>query len=528
MPSTFFLAPQPYWTILDKAGKPADGALMYPVSYLNNSLIKPVFMDPGGTIPWPMTSDGAIVFNGNGVQGPFYWEDTGIANDLYTLFFYDKFGESLGTIQPYPVVSGGGGSPITTVTNIDNFFINGQFRFYSIDVPLSPIPSGETAIQEYKYGLHLTGGLYFTKNVVGNTDSINITRTSLSDTSPLSNPLNIFTYTCSAAGSGTALDLGNRTFDVKSFSNEQIAVRFDLKASGAAPVGVTGEIYVKQFFGTGGAPSPTVDTSFSFVWPNGVFGSVPQIITVPSVAGKSLGTNGDDYFEVGLRFPIGSVGTYQCTNMMSVRGALIPPNFIYETQAEVAYKVALFNQSVARTGDRIFSENNAPRIGWLAHSDGQTIGGPTSVGATYTNKYLGVSLFDLYVVWWTNANGIFGQPIVVGGAGATALADWNAGKQITAPLINGRVFAAFQGVGLGFNEAVGDDHKVIPLSALPNHNHASTLPLGSVTSAHYASGGNTIGVSNQVPTGYSTSFTGAGGSFDVRQLTSYLVCFVKL
>lgn len=525
MASTFFLAPIPLWVEVDQNGDPAGGCIMYPRSTLDHSQIKPVYMDSAGVIPWPMDADGGIVFLSNGTQGPFYWEDKG-TDEFYYLEIYNANGQLLQTIDGYPVVGAGGGGPIVTIGTLNNHIINGQFQFHSIPSPLAPVPTGETAVQPTSQ----YGGWYFFKNIVGSTDSISVARPSLSSTSPPKNPLGIFKYSCTVAGAGTRIDLIYRTHDVKTFSNEIIKLQFQAQASGAAPPGVQGEIIIRQFFGTGGAPSgEVVSVPITFVFPNGVFAPVTQQLNVASVAGKNLGTNNDDTFELIIRFPLGSVGDYQISNVMLVEGTVIPTDYIYDTYIETYYKLSSANQAFFRVGDTVYSYNNTPRVGWLAFSDGQTIGGPSSIGATYTTNYLGFSLFDLYSVWWDIAGGLPGQPVIGGGAGATALADWNAGKKITVPSINGRVAAAFQGGALGVGEEAGLDSKPIPLGALPNHDHQSTLPLKSPgIKINYASGGNVLNVASQVSTGYTTSLTGNGDDFDVRQKTTYLLCFVKL
>lgn len=155
MASTFALAPIPIWVILEDNGKPASGCIMYPRSTLDHDLIKNVFQDPAGLNPWPLNADGGIVFNGNGTQGPFYWEDTGVPNDKYYLTFYSQTGQLIYTVDNYPIAGSGGSTPVTTLSNITNFILDGQFSYNLINSaaslgygtgPLSPIPAGQTQI----------------------------------------------------------------------------------------------------------------------------------------------------------------------------------------------------------------------------------------------------------------------------------------------------------------------------------------------------------------------------------------------
>ena len=63
---------------------------------------------------------------------------------------------------------------------------------------------------------------------------------------------------------------------------------------------------VTQNFGTGGSPSAPVTVVGTVINPTGAFVQYTQTFTLPSISGKTLGTNGDDYLE--LRFLL-STGT---------------------------------------------------------------------------------------------------------------------------------------------------------------------------------------------------------------------------
>lgn len=78
-------------------------------------------------------------------------------------------------------------------------------------------------------------------------------------------------------------------------------------ASGAATIPA---VACAQNFGTGGSPSPTVVNHKAVNW---ILGTLPKRFSVrldmPSIVGKTLGTNNNDYNSFGFFFPAGWTGT---------------------------------------------------------------------------------------------------------------------------------------------------------------------------------------------------------------------------
>jgi hypothetical protein len=519
MASTFALAPIPFWVVLDNVGKPAANCIMYPRSDLDHQAVKNVYQDAGGTIPWPLDANGGILFNDNGTQGPFYWEDNGI--DHYYLEFWTADGDLINTIDGYPVTGSGGSTPITTIQNLNNFIIDGQFSYNSLPAGgLSPIPTGQTDIQYISPGFSnasFEGGWAFNKNVSGNTDSLTIVQPSLSSTSPPSNPRGILTYTCTSAGSGTQLDASYYTRDVKTFQNERINFQFQAMASGSAPIGVASEVIITQQFGTGGAPSPTVVTTFPFTWPTS-FAPITINTTVPSTAGLSRGTNGDDYFSIGIKFPIGVTGIYQITNVMGIRGTVTPPNFVYDTQAETFYKIANSLSALIPTG-MIMQRWSAGDIdGWALLTETRAFGN-TGSGAFYQGRIY----FNVYSFLWNSLPNSFAP--VIGGRGVSALADWNANKAIVPPTTTDKVFANASGSVTHANgQSDGAFTKVITASNLPPLSVTIPFRLGSGTAIFGPDAGPLV-YSN---TNYPVNPPGTSSPFNVTQPTNWIYTFIKL
>ena len=116
------------------------------------------------------------------------------------------------------------------------------------------------------------------------------------------------TYFCrmavtSVAGAGNNSILQHRIEGVRTFAGQTVTVSFWAKADGSKPIAVE----LSQRFGTGGSPSSGVDISgttkvtLSTSWQK-----VTVTANVPSISGKTLGTNNDDLFQLNIWFDAGS------------------------------------------------------------------------------------------------------------------------------------------------------------------------------------------------------------------------------
>jgi hypothetical protein len=106
----------------------------------------------------------------------------------------------------------------------------------------------------------------------------------------------------SSAGASNQSQLNQRIEGVSTFASEEVTFTFWAKADSAKDIAVN----VSQFFGTGGSPSSTAfgDTSthtLSTAWQK-----FSMTTVIPSVSGKTLGTNGDDYLVFTFYFDAGS------------------------------------------------------------------------------------------------------------------------------------------------------------------------------------------------------------------------------
>ncbi|MHC4711999.1 MAG: hypothetical protein ACYTAN_01845 [Planctomycetota bacterium] len=174
-----------------------------------------------------------------------------------------------------------------------------------------------------------------------------------------------------------------------------------------------------------------------------------------------------------------------------------------EDLADAIYSVAW------QTGDVKLTVNTTPDTGWVIMDDG-TIGDAGSGGTTRANA----DCEDLFTLLWNNISDTWCP--VPGGRGASAAADWAAGKVITLPLTLGRALGV-SGAGSGLtSRALGEN-----LGA-ETHNHTGTT--GATSSFDTT---DMTGAANAGPHKYHTHpFTASTESS--MQPTSFLNVMMKL
>jgi hypothetical protein len=138
----------------------------------------------------------------------------------------------------------------------------------------------------------------------------------------------------SVAGAGNFAILSQRIEGVRTFAGRQITVSFYAKAAANRNVVVE----LEQGFGSGGSPSaftyatPAITVSLTTVWQR-----FTATFTVPSIAGKTIGTNNDDFLSLSIWLDAGSThntranslgqqsGTYHFAQVQVELGAVATP-----------------------------------------------------------------------------------------------------------------------------------------------------------------------------------------------------------
>ena len=94
---------------------------------------------------------------------------------------------------------------------------------------------------------------------------------------------------------------------VEQFSGEQVTLSFYCRVtSGTASL----DTQLRQFFGSGGSPSGNVDSSAETHSITTTWTRFTQTVTLASVSGKTLGSNGDDALRVQFLFGLSETATF--------------------------------------------------------------------------------------------------------------------------------------------------------------------------------------------------------------------------
>lgn len=496
MASTFIQAPQPWWIFNDSAGKPLAGGTIYTYDSLTRQP-KATYKDAGGLDPqeFPITLDASGMND-----TPIFWELNGTSG--YYLEIYDNQVNLERTEDNFPlsVGGGGGGGPINEYFETINYIDNIDFKYSYGN--MSPVPVGDTPIAP--------GGWFFRKAENFASDSITFIRQSLASNLFPNNAEYFLNYSASSfSGSETEKALIKKYNNVKSFSGEIITVSFHAFCSIPSP---TAEIIVIQNFGTGGSPSAPHTQLFPFTFPN-LSTIVEETITVDSTASRSLGTNGDDYIAIGIRYPLSVVGNFSTTLFSVIRGDLTPPNGYFDTPSQTYSKCIqdilqnMFPFFVTGFKFEMFVDYGIIKgvptkyaLDGCLGMENQTIGSVSSGAVEANNKYK-----NLFTYLWMSTQQLWCP--VSGGRGVSAQADWAANKTMVLPHTQGRASACV-GTGAALSprvmaETTGEENHQLTVPELASHVHTinSVRPLlvrGGPDETVYAAAAGSI---NTNPTG---------------------------
>jgi microcystin-dependent protein len=297
----------PYWVLLNKSGAAAIGGTMTASRAVAPQELKAIYADPSGTTslenPLDITDAG------------FFQKIYFMVDEPYQLVFKDANGEEIFTDANYTPNSSGGSPPVTVDLAVQNHVTNPQFN-YPLPIP-GTLPVGPIEIcQDW----------FFQKSNANAADTISMVPFNPGDNeSPTleGTPQYYPNYVCTAVGAGgeTFKDFYTTIDRVAGFAKALTSHGLAL----ISPTSSTVELIARQFFGTGGTPSATVNTSL------GIFNLTPswQKFTavsqaIPSIAGKSLGSNGDDALILIIRMPLNAICNVGFTNSQWVSGANVP------------------------------------------------------------------------------------------------------------------------------------------------------------------------------------------------------------
>lgn len=421
MATDFILAPNARWQGRDQTGQPVQDGKLY--TYLNQTTTpKATYQDYQGLQP----NTNPVILDGKG-EANIYWA----VDDLYTIKLYTADDQEVYTQDNYPVV----GTNTTRVVSESesNIVRNNQFSNWYYGTNFSPVSGvGSAANQDY-----ICDDWYYSR--VGTGYTVNITQQTfaIDQTEVPGNPLYYFRYQATSAPSGETNNRLWQTYkSVQTLAGQEVTVALRAKS----PTASTINVYLVQNFGSGGAPSAEVATLVGQFDLTTSWELYQGTITIPTLAGKTLGSNGDDYLSLRCNYPNDVVATVDVTNFQFQTGASLSSFPFQSQETQFQELVNRIQDGVASTGDVKPTFKTVASPGWLLCND--TTIGNTGSGATTVGFYTKA----LYTLLWNNISTIWAPIYDSAGLlttrGASAEADFNALKRLLLTHMVGRVISA--------------------------------------------------------------------------------------
>lgn len=441
MTISYTLQPVPFWYFSDLTGKPLAGGKLYSYSSINPTQSKPIYQDPAGVNEYP----NPIIFDETGTIGPLYFQlDSDDGDDLYFIQILDKNDNLVRQIDQYPIGSGGGGGTVNTVQKIENIFVNSSFISNIDSTGTQPITNGTFLSSSAHTGLYYPDLTFIQSGSSNAQDKVTFLQfgLGLNPLSPDFSPAYYMNYTCLNSPSGEVykgIRIPISQF-VNTLANQIFTFVVYARTNGGGAN--TLNVQLRQYFGTGGSPSPDQITNLT---PTPITMTSSFVLysigfSVPSVATKIQGNSNDDGTYIEILWPTSSACNIDIAKPALYAGSIFPSS-LYESVEELETEM-----EVPRVGDVKFSMNGFSnggvqvQAGWIPLNDG-TIGNESSNSTTRAKP----DTWLLYNTIWngtTSANcPLYTSSGTTTTKGGTAIADWNANKGLSLPKTVGRVIA---------------------------------------------------------------------------------------
>lgn len=189
-------------------------------------------------------------------------------------------------------------------TTTTNFLINGCFRLWQRGTSFTATGYGPD-----RWRIHALG--------TGGAATISRQEFTLGQTDVPGNPRCFCRWNQTTLAT-TNPELQQRIEFVETSSGENVTLGVWLKADAARTV----QVGIRQHFGTGGTPSSDVDSSLQNINVTTSWAFYELHFAVPSVAGKTLGSNNNDYLTLRLVFPTGSTFTIDIAQIQVESGSI--------------------------------------------------------------------------------------------------------------------------------------------------------------------------------------------------------------
>lgn len=196
------------------------------------------------------------------------------------------------------------------VGGMRNRLLNPMMEISQRGTTFSSPASGSYTLDRWLVSYDGTGGAFTISQITGN----------LAETAAAEESLNWLRVNRTSAATGqTTFSIGQRIEGARTMAGRVVAWSFYAKAGSSI---VLPAVQVTQNFGTGGSPSASVTT---FARTNVAIGTTltrySGTFTIPSINSATLGTNGNDYLEFAIRFPVTGTWVADITGVQIEPGA---------------------------------------------------------------------------------------------------------------------------------------------------------------------------------------------------------------
>lgn len=310
MTAPIILGMIPIQIFFDNSGLPLVNGYLNFREALNNTIPKEVFRDPAGLVPY---ENPLQLSDAGKTSAPIYFA----TDALYEIWVQDSNFQRIDTVLNY-TPPGNGDSPITVGIDQFNHFLNPQMAFpLTIPAPLpanTPIPFAQ-------------GGWQLIKSNTAATDTLAMVPFTLGQTQVPGQPRYYGQYQCTSVGAGgeTFKDVQCRICTVDGFNGDVVTITGWVQSPTSSQI----ECVLTQYFGTGGSPSTTA-TQMQTINCTPTWTLFSLTFNITSLAGTTIGTNGDDSLIFALRMPLNQISIVNWANFQWVHGTM-PPPFEHQT-----------------------------------------------------------------------------------------------------------------------------------------------------------------------------------------------------
>lgn len=195
-----------------------------------------------------------------------------------------------------------------------NAVINGNFNVWQRGTSFSSPAAG--AYGSDRWLINFDGS--------GATRTISRQAFTLGQTAVPGEPSYFYRFGQSVAGSGGASNfISQRIEDVRTFAGRQVTLSFYAKAAASLTMPA---IIFRQYFGSGGSPSAYADAIVGAPTVVGTsFTKHTFTVTLPSISGKTLGTDGVSMLELILLLPLNTTFTFDIAQVQLELGSVATP-----------------------------------------------------------------------------------------------------------------------------------------------------------------------------------------------------------